>query len=174
MGGSRTVLSVGEKNIWLLHPSGKADRIPLSSFGGTMELEEFDGSTEEYLAWTQKDHIFAAVSRLNVVSFWNTFTGKLIHKKVLGSHAQIEDAPYFRAHDYQNRHQHPANQFDAFDQTIVSYAKDNDECYRVRIVKLEMTKDANDAFNVVCKTRCEARLSSTWIRSHDSNVSINA
>ena len=134
------------------------------SFGGTIELEEFDGSTDEYLAWTQKDNIFAAVSRLNVVSFWNTFTGKLIYKKVLQNGDQIEDAPYFRAHDYQNRQLHPANQFDAFDQTIVSYAKDETSCYRVQIIKLEFGTDAKDDFNVKCKTRCTSRLSSIRIR----------
>ena len=100
-------MSVDDKKIWLLHASGTVDRIPLGSFAGTIELEEFDESTDEYLAWTQRDHIFAAVNRFNVVSYWNTFTGKLIHKKVLESHAQIEDAPYFRAHDYPNRYQHP-------------------------------------------------------------------
>ena len=46
----------------------------------------------EYLAWTQKGRIFAAVNRLNVVSFWDSLTGKLIYKKVLENGAQIEDA----------------------------------------------------------------------------------
>ena len=62
-------------------------------------LEDYEGFNE-YLAWTQKGRIFAAVNRFNVVIFWDSLTGKLIYKKVLENHAQIEDATLFRAHDY--------------------------------------------------------------------------
>ena len=54
-------------------------------------LEDSD-KLNEYLAWTQKGHTFAAVDRFNVVTFWNSLTGKLMHKKVLEKDAQIEDA----------------------------------------------------------------------------------
>lgn len=52
----------------------------------------------DYLAWTQKGHIFVAVNRFNVASFWNSLTGKLIYKKVLEE--GIEDAELFRANKY--------------------------------------------------------------------------
>ena len=55
--------------------------------------------------------MLAAVNRFNVVCFWNTLTGRLIHKKVLGEEAKIEDAYKYRSHDYQVRYQDPANQF---------------------------------------------------------------
>ena len=55
-------------------------------------LEQSSERLNDYLAWTQKGLIFAAVDRYNVVSFWNSLTGKLIYKKVLEKHAQIEDA----------------------------------------------------------------------------------
>ena len=42
--------------------------------------------------------MLAAVNRFNVVSFWNTLTGKLIHKKVLGEKDKIKDAHKYRYH----------------------------------------------------------------------------
>ena len=39
--------------------------------------------TDNYLAWKQQNHLLAAVDRFNVVTFWNTLTGKLIYKKML-------------------------------------------------------------------------------------------
>ena len=44
---------------------------------------EDSGDGDDFLVWKQKDNILAAVNRYNVVSFWDTLTGKLIHKKVL-------------------------------------------------------------------------------------------
>ena len=41
------------------------------------------GEDNDFLVWKNQDHLLAAVNRFNVVSFWNTLTGKLIHKKVL-------------------------------------------------------------------------------------------
>ena len=49
-------------------------------------LEDFE-KFNDYLAWTQLGHIFAAVDRFNVVSFWNSLTGKLIYKKMLEKEA---------------------------------------------------------------------------------------
>ena len=88
--------------------------------------------------------MLAAVNRFNVVSFWNTLTGKLIHKKVLEEHAQIPQAYNYRCHDYQARYQDPANQFDEINQTLVSYKiyekGEHDEAngYRVQCVKLNV------------------------------------
>ena len=44
--------------------------------------------------------MLAAVTRFNVVYFWNTLTGKLIHKKVLEEHAQIPHAYNYRCFGY--------------------------------------------------------------------------
>lgn len=55
---------------------------------GSMELED-SKSKNDYLVWTQKGNIFAAVDRFNIVYFWNTLTGKLIYKKVLEGSARI-------------------------------------------------------------------------------------
>ena len=42
-------------------------------------MEDY-GEGDDFLAWSQKGHLLAAVNRFNVVSFWNTLTGQLIHK----------------------------------------------------------------------------------------------
>ena len=47
---------------------------------------EDSGEEDDFLVWRQKDHLLAAVNRFNVVSFWNTLTGRLIHKAVLEEH----------------------------------------------------------------------------------------
>ena len=65
--------------------------------------------------------MLAAVNRFNVVSFWNTLTGKVIHKKVLEGHAQIEHAYRYRCHTYKECYTNLANQFNAFSLPIVSY-----------------------------------------------------
>ena len=84
--------------------------------------------------------MLAAVDRNNIVSFWNTLTGKLIYKKLLEGSAQIAEAHLFRHHDSQQRYQDPTNQFDTCAQTLVSYSKeqkgdfDEEECYRLKIV----------------------------------------
>ena len=75
---------------------------------GSMELEE-SKSRNDYLVWTQKGNIFAAVDRFNIVSFWNTLSGKLIYKKVLEGRARIQDAYKYRHHDHQTRYQDPTN-----------------------------------------------------------------
>ena len=54
--------------------------------------------------------MLAAVNRYNVVCFWNTLTGRLIHKKVLGEEAKIQDAYKYRSYTCQERYQDPANQ----------------------------------------------------------------
>ena len=53
-----------------------------------MKLEDIK-SDDNYLAWKQKDNIFAAVDRFNVVTFWNTLTGELIYKKLLEGEERI-------------------------------------------------------------------------------------
>ena len=44
--------------------------------------------------------MFAAVDRFNVVSFWNTRTGKLIYKAILDQNNQIKDAIKFKKQIY--------------------------------------------------------------------------
>ena len=46
----------------------------------------------DYLAWKQVGNIFAAVDQFNVVTFWNSLTGKLIYKAKLDKKNQIKDA----------------------------------------------------------------------------------
>ena len=47
-----------------------------------LKLEDVD-FCNQYLAWKQVKNIFMAVDRFNVVSYWNTLTGKLFHKEKL-------------------------------------------------------------------------------------------
>ena len=74
---------------------------------------EDSGDGDDFLVWSQKGHILAAVNRYNVVSFWNTLTGKLIQMKVLEGDAKIEDAHKYRCYEYQARYQDPANLFES-------------------------------------------------------------
>ena len=68
-------------------------------------LEEHPGEDNEYLVWKQYENIFAAVSRYNVVTFWNTITGKQIYRAWLqGNDAICEDAYMYRAQDNQSRY----------------------------------------------------------------------
>lgn len=80
-GGS--VISIDDQNIWALHASGEMQK--LQTFTGTLQLEE-SGEGDDFLVWTQKGHVLAAVNRFNVVCFWNTLSGKLIGKQVLEEH----------------------------------------------------------------------------------------
>ena len=68
----------------------------------------------------------AAVNRFNVVSFWNTFTGELIYKKILGTNKEttIKDANKYKSHKNQGRYEDQSKQFDSVAQTIVSYKKE--------------------------------------------------
>ena len=142
-------LSIDDENLWLLHASGAAQSIKLSPFAGSIQLEESNVIEEnnDYLVWKQVENMMVAVNRFNVASFWNTFTGKLVHKKVLEEHEQINDAYKYRCHGYQARYQDPANQFDAFTQTLVSLkpeqkgASAEDDLYSVKIVKLHVHGD---------------------------------
>ena len=77
---TETTLAIDEEYIWLLHESGTVQKI--QSFAGKIQLESFGGE-ESYLVWKQKNHLFAAVDKYNVVSFWNTITGNLIFMKML-------------------------------------------------------------------------------------------
>ena len=65
---------------------------------------EDQGEGDDYLVWRQKDHLLAAVNRFNVVSFWNSLTGQLIHKKVLEENDSIKQAYKYRCYDYQSRY----------------------------------------------------------------------
>ena len=47
-------------------------------FDGVKKLEEFDKN--EYLVWKQLGNLFVAVNRFNVVNYWSTLSGKLIHR----------------------------------------------------------------------------------------------
>ena len=77
---TETTLTIDEEYIWLLHESGTIQKI--QSFAGKIQLESYGGE-ENCLVWKQKNHIFAAVDKFNVVSFWNTITGNLIFMKLL-------------------------------------------------------------------------------------------
>ena len=79
-GDRKTFMTVDRQSIWLFHASGTVQRI--QGHNGTVQLEDMTGA-DNYLAWKQKNHMLAAVDRFNVVSFWNTLTGKLIYKKLL-------------------------------------------------------------------------------------------
>ena len=81
-GGS--VISIDQQNIWALHASGEMHK--LQAFAGALPLEEFGEENEEFLVWRQIDHLLAAVSRFNVLSIWDTLTGRLISKTVLREH----------------------------------------------------------------------------------------
>ena len=81
-GGS--VISIDQQNIWALHASGEMHK--LQAFAGALPLEEFGEENEEFLVWRQIDHFLAAVSRFNVMSIWDTLTGRLISKTVLEEH----------------------------------------------------------------------------------------
>ena len=80
-GGS--VISIDQQNIWALHASGEMHRLQI--FAGTLQMEDL-GEGDDFLVWRQKGLIMAGVNRFNVVCFWDTLTGKLIHKQVLGEH----------------------------------------------------------------------------------------
>ena len=77
-GNENTVISMSERNIWLIHASGLVQTIKKDLFEGTRQLDNF--VPNNYLAWKQHGNMFAAVNRFNVVSFWNTMTGKLVHR----------------------------------------------------------------------------------------------
>ena len=78
-------MSVDEQKIWLTHASGFVQKILRKPFTGKLQLEETGGSDrDDYLLWKQYRHIMAAVNRFNVASFWNTLTGELIYRKVIG------------------------------------------------------------------------------------------
>ena len=81
-GGS--VISIDQQYIWALHASGEMHKL-LGNFADTLQLED-SGDDDDFLVWRQQGHILAAVNRFNVVSFWNTLTGKLIDKQVLEVH----------------------------------------------------------------------------------------
>ena len=82
-GGS--LISIDQHNIWTIHASGEMQKFLIQPFAGTLRMED-SGEEDDFLVWRQKDHLLAAVDRFNVVSFWCTLTGKLIHKKVLEEH----------------------------------------------------------------------------------------
>ena len=83
---SNKVLSIDQQNVSLVHATGMVQKIDI--LDGSMELED-SKSKNDYLVWTQKGNIFAAVDRFNIISFWNTLTGKLIYKKVLEGSSRI-------------------------------------------------------------------------------------
>ena len=107
--GRNSNMAIDHENIWILHKSATA--VKIQSFDGELRLEDY-GVQENYLVWKQWNHFFAAVDIYNIVTFWNTLTGKLIHKKLLPATGQITNAQEYRAHDYQGRYQDRANQFD--------------------------------------------------------------
>ena len=104
----RTVLSVDNQSIWLLHASGDAQRFLKLPFTGKLQLEGSGSEIGDYLLWKQHEHLMAAVNRFNVVSFWNTLTGELFHKKIISQEShQIADARKYRSHVYQKRYEEP-------------------------------------------------------------------
>ena len=54
-------------------------------------LEEVD-LERNYLAWKQVKNIFMAVDRFNVMSYWNTLTGKLFYREKLEGENRIPEA----------------------------------------------------------------------------------
>ena len=105
-----------------MHATGITQRILKLPFTGRLSLEGSGSESGEYLLWKQKEHIMAAVNRFNVVSFWNTLTGELFHKKIIRREKDmIIDARKYRCHGYQARYEEPGKQFDTVSQTIVCY-----------------------------------------------------
>ena len=110
------------------------------------------------------DNIFAAVDRFNVVSFWNTFTGKLIHKKVLEGTKRIQNASSFRHHSYRERYEDPANLFNSVTQTLISYklypkeSKEKMEGYKMKIIKFNLFCESQENFDVSCDTLCSFKM----------------
>ena len=90
----------------------------------------------KFLAWKQKAHVLAAVDRFNVVSFWSTLSGKLIHKQLLDQKSRIPDAYYYRSYSSQRRYQDPANQFDVLPQAIISHKRSPGGLYSMKLVQL--------------------------------------
>ena len=84
----------------------------VAPFTGTVQLEQSERK-DDFILWKQKDHLLAAVNRYNVVCFWNTVTGRLIHKKLLGERAKLPDAYKYRYHmpEYGLNYRDPAYQF---------------------------------------------------------------
>ena len=110
--------------------------------------------------------IFAAVDRFNIVSFWNTLTGKLIYKKILEGTSRIQDAILFRSFDRQNRYEDPSNLFDQMPQAIVSCFKtkqwfDGNEdhgCYDFKLVKLDLFVKSQTSFDASCRTLISGKM----------------
>ena len=98
IGNDNIVMSVSSRNIWIITASGQAKSIETDLFEGRTELEE--NEENDYLVWKQHQHLLAAVNRFNVVSFWNTLTGRLVHKVRLEGKDRIADAHFLRSHDY--------------------------------------------------------------------------
>ena len=122
-------------------------------------------SENNYLVWKQKKNIFAAVDRFNVVTFWNTITGELIYKKLLEGKDRIQDAQNYRCHTNSLRHDDPANLFDNIPHVIVSYKKypkgkddENDECFRMKLVKLKLEVTSETEYDASCETLCGLKL----------------
>ena len=140
-------LMIDQENISLLHASGEILKVQKHLFNGEVKLEEPRGENN-YLAWSQKGNIFAAVDRFNIVTFWNSLTGKIIYRKVLEGPARIQDASSYRCHDCQTRYQDSSNLFDSITQTIVSYrmhlklADESRDQYRMKIVKLNLFEES--------------------------------
>ena len=135
-----------------------------------MKLEEPRGENN-YLAWSQKGNIFAAVDRFNIVTFWNSLTGKIIYRKALEGSARIQDASSYRCHDCQTRYQDSSNLFDSITQSIVSYrmhlklADESRDQYRMKIVKLNLFEESSEVFDASCHTLSTFKLEENSIRN---------
>ena len=71
------MLTFNEHHICLFDRSGALIKYLNSD---RLKLQEVD-SANFYLTWKQVKNIFLAVDRFNVVSYWNTLTGKLFHRE---------------------------------------------------------------------------------------------
>ena len=160
------MLAVDEQRIWLTHSSGVTQKILKRPFTGKLLLEETGTDRDDYLLWKQKHNILAAVNRFNVVSFWNTFTGELIYKRIIGEGKEkpIRDAHKYVSHKLQGRFEDPSNQFDSVYQAIVSYKKepkdehDDFDCLRVRLMNLRVFEEKQAAFGASCDHICTAKI----------------
>ena len=121
----------------------------MSLFRGTLQLEDQGLENNKYLIWKQVGHMLAAVDIFNVVSFWNTRTGKLIYKTILSDDKKIQDAEKFWNPNYAKVRSptDPSEQFDCLTQMIRTGSSDySQDYYRLRLIKFDFLDSPQKAF----------------------------
>ena len=112
--------------------------------------------------------MFAAVNRFNVVSYWNTFTGKLIYRSRLEGKERIEDAHYYKSYSYQPCSENHYNIFTEQPQTLmcIKNSKDmfgsNSKKNKLKLVNFnafeQNTTKETQAFKASCESICEFKV----------------